>query len=189
MILTENKLKELTLAADVLSEAHQQTRFFSIGQHASVFLSHKHDEISQLKRVAYILEELHASIYVDWLDNSMPKKTSGTTATIIKQQIQKYDKFILVATDGAIDSKWCNWELGYGDAQKFDLGKIALFPIAQNDGSWKGSEYMQIYPTIQYYSGTEKYSNGNLIPRGYYYCYNDKDGNYRIQKLYDWIVS
>ena len=44
MILTENKLKELTLAADVLSEAHQQTRFFSIGQHASVFLSHKHDE-------------------------------------------------------------------------------------------------------------------------------------------------
>ena len=56
MILTENKLKELTLAADVLSEAHRQTRFFSTGQQASVFLSHKHDEISQLKRVAYILE-------------------------------------------------------------------------------------------------------------------------------------
>lgn len=105
MILTENKLKELTLAADVLSEAHRQTRFFSTGQQASVFLSHKHDEISQLKRVAYILEELHASIYVDWLDNSMPPKTSGTTAAIIKQQIQKYDKFILVATNGAIDSK------------------------------------------------------------------------------------
>ena len=116
MILTENKLKELTLAADVLSKAHRQTRFFSTGQQASVFLSHK---------------------------------TSGTTAAIIKQQIQKYDKFILVATNGAIDSKWCNWELGYGDAQKFDLGKIALFPIAQNDNNWKGSEYMQIYPTIQ----------------------------------------
>lgn len=101
----------------------------------------------------------------------------------------KYDKFILVATNGAIDSKWCNWELGYGDAQKFDLGKIALFPIAQNDNNWKGSEYMQIYPTIQYYSGTERYSNGNLIPRGYYYCYNDKDGNYCIKNLYDWIVS
>ena len=41
MILTENKLKELTLAADVLSEAHRQTRFFSTGQQASVFLSHK----------------------------------------------------------------------------------------------------------------------------------------------------
>ena len=79
MILTENKLKELTLAADVLSEAHQQTRFFSIGQHASVFLSHKHDEISQLKRVAYILEELHASIclfnvFIFWYTKSNSAK-------------------------------------------------------------------------------------------------------------------
>ena len=129
MILTENKLKELTLAANVTSEVHQQTRHFSAGQRASVFLSHKHDEISQLKRVAYILENLHTNIYVDWLDNSMPKTTSGVTATIIKQQIKKYDKFILIATNGAIDSKWCNWELGYGDAQKFDLGKMALFQL------------------------------------------------------------
>lgn len=76
--------------------------FFSVGQRASVFLSHKHDEISQLKRVAYILENLHTSIYVDWLDNSMPRTTSGVTATIIKQQIEKYDKFILIATDGVL---------------------------------------------------------------------------------------
>ena len=127
MILTENKLKELTLAANVTSEVHQQTRHFSAGQRASVFLSHKHDEISQLKRVAYILENLHTNIYVDWLDNSMPKTTSGVTATIIKQQIKKYDKFILIATNGAIDSKWCNWELGYGDAQKFDLVRMDIF--------------------------------------------------------------
>lgn len=45
MILTENKLKELTLAANVTSEVHQQTRHFSAGQRASVFLSHKHDEM------------------------------------------------------------------------------------------------------------------------------------------------
>ena len=48
MILTENQLKDLTLAADAISETHQQTRHFSAGQRASVFLSHKHDEISQL---------------------------------------------------------------------------------------------------------------------------------------------
>ena len=102
MILTENQLKNLTFAADVVSESHRQTRLFSVGQRASVFLSHKHDEISQLKRVAYILENLRTSIYVDWLDNSMPRTTSGVTATIIKQQIEKYDKFILIATDGVL---------------------------------------------------------------------------------------
>lgn len=48
---------------------------------------------------------------------------------------------------------------------------------------------MQIYPTIQYYFGTEKYSNGKLIPRGYYYRYKDKDGDFHLKKLYDWIIS
>ena len=93
MILTEKQLINLTHAADIISETRQQTRHFSAGQRASVFLSHKHDEISQLKRVAYILENLHTCIYVDWLDNSMPKTTSGVTATMIKKQIKKYDKF------------------------------------------------------------------------------------------------
>lgn len=189
MILTENQLRNLTPAADVLSEAHQQVRSFSVGQRASVFLSHKHDEINYLKRVAYILERLHTSLYVDWLDSSMPKITSGDTGTKIKQRIKKYDKFILVASDGAIDSKWCNWELGYGDAQKFETGKIALFPIAQNDGSWKGSEYMQIYPTIQYFDGTESYSNKELIPKGYYYRYKGTDGKFYLKNLYDWLIS
>ena len=69
MILTENKLKELTLAADVLSEAHRQTRFFSTGQQASVFLSHKHDEISQLKRVAYILAYIIHSGFISGYQN------------------------------------------------------------------------------------------------------------------------
>ena len=40
MILTENQLKDLTLAADAISETHQQTRHFSAGQCASIFLSH-----------------------------------------------------------------------------------------------------------------------------------------------------
>lgn len=189
MILTENQLRDLTLGADVISEAHQRQRYFSAGQRASVFLSHKHDEISFLKRVAYILEELHTSIYVDWLDGSMPAITSGETATKIKQQIQKYDKFILVASDGAIESKWCNWELGYGDAQKFHDGKIALFPIASNNGIWKGSEYMQIYPIIQYFDGTEHYLSGKNIQKGYYYRYKDKNGSFYLKKLYDWIIS
>lgn len=48
---------------------------------------------------------------------------------------------------------------------------------------------MQIYPNIQYYFGTEKYSNGELIPRGYYYRYKYKDGKFYLKKLYDWIIS
>lgn len=100
------------------------------------------------------------------------------------------DKFILVASDAAIESKWCNWELGYGDSLKFNSGKIALFPIAKVANNWKGEEYMSIYPTIQYFDGTERYSDTReLIPKGYYYRYRGTDGSFYLQPLLEWLNS
>jgi len=73
-------------------------------------------------------------------------------------KIRDQKKFILVATDNAIQSKWCNWELGYGDAQKFDR-HIALLPLAENSGSWAGNEYLGIYPRIEEsYFGSDIYN-------------------------------
>ncbi len=101
----------------------------------------------------------------------MPKQTSGKTANNIKKRITACDKFILLATDGAIESKWCNWELGYGDAEKSDKNCICLFPMKEkgsSDTSYKGSEYLSIYPYIVFYEGVERYTNGKFIQRGYY---------------------
>lgn len=189
MILTESQLAKLAAGANIIREVNTTTRYFSTGKRTSVFLSHKHDDIASLKRVAYILEQLDAAIYVDWLDNSIPKRTSGETARIIKEKIIKYDKFILVASEGAIASEWCNWELGFGDAHKYENGKIALFPIAQDNSEWSGSEYLQIYPTIRYYDGkTENYRNGGIIPQGYYYQFK-KEGFYYLTPLLEWLNS
>lgn len=74
----------------------------------------------------------------------MPAYTCGKTAENNKKRIIQYDKFILVATERAISSKWCNWELGFGDAQKYESEKIALFPICNNGQDWSGSEYLEI---------------------------------------------
>lgn len=190
MILTEDYLARLASGADIINESVHDTRDPSNVGNATVFLSHKHDDLANFKMIVYILKKLHTNVYVDWLDKSMPKITSGETAVKIKDKIRKMDKFILVASDAAIESKWCNWELGFGDAQKYDRKKIALFPICKVDGQWKGKEYMSIYPTIQYYDGkTEKYSNGKLIPEGYYYLYMDTDGRYFLKPLLDWLLS
>ncbi len=133
---------------------------------------------------------MNAKVYVDWLDNTMPIMTSGKTGTIIKERIEKLDKFILVASDAAIESKWCNWELGYGDAKKYAAGKIALFPISKVDGAWKGSEYMQMYPTIQYYDGSQRYSNMHeVITEGYYYRYLGHNGRFCLKKLSEWLME
>lgn len=155
----------------------------------TVFISHKHDDLDDLRGVLGFLEKnYNVKVYIDSRDPSMPKITSAKTATNIKDRILRCDKFILLATNGAIESKWCNWELGYGDARKFKK-HIALFPMKPKgsfDYAYKGSEYMSIYPYISYYDGTEKYTDGRPISPGYYVREEAEHTNY-ITPLTDWF--
>ena len=187
MIVTESRLRSLTPQVGIVTEARAQIRYFSVSNHnLSVFLSHKHDELEHLERVRYLLEKLNTSVYVDWADPEMQHPTNRKTAEALKDKIKKYDKFIFIASDAAIDSEWCNWEIGYGDAQKYDTDKIALFPIKQDDREWKGNEYLQLYPSIEYFDGTTRYINTKeVIPEGFYvkYRYN----NNIIVPLWDWL--
>ena len=158
---------------------------------ASVFLSHKHDNKDELLGVVDVLKSLGARTYIDWQDNEMPKHTKGETARIIKHKINEMDKFILVATEDAIESKWCNWELGYGDALKYDKNKIALFPF-RDSRNWSGKEYMSIYNMIEYEDGTDRNINGNTIKEGFYiYDYNKRREENIIQltPLKKWLES
>ena len=79
--------------------------------------------------------------------------------------------------------------MGYGDAQKFKK-HIALLPMkpqGANDNSYKGSEYMNIYPHIAYFDGTDLYKDGTCISRGYYVCQLENDGSYTLTSLADWF--
>lgn len=88
-----------------------------------------------------------------------------------------------------IESKWCNWELGFGDANKYK-GNIALFPMkgkGESDYLYKGNEYMSIHPHIVYFYGTEKYKSGAYIERGYYVREEQADGSSTITLLKKWL--
>ena len=177
-----------------LNEARTDTRTFSEGGRVSykttVFLSHKHSDLKELKDIIGFLRHFYdVDIYIDSMDDNMPKKTSGETAKRIKKIIEKSDMFILLATDDAIESKWCNWELGFGDAKKY-RDRIALFPIKEKgafDCQYKGNEYMQIYPFITYCNGSETYTDGMPVKAGYYVCHYDSDGTRIITPLKDWL--
>lgn len=144
-------------------------------EQTTVFISHKHDDLDELSGLLGFLEQNYGvKVYIDSRDPSMPQVTSGQTAANIKNRINQCDKFILLATSGAIESKWCNWELGYGDAQKYRNDSIALFPMKsfwETDDDYKGNEYMQLYPHIAYCdgkSGDYYTSNNRPVPAGYY---------------------
>lgn len=155
----------------------------------AVFVSHKHEDLEDLKGLLGFLQETYGvRVYIDSQDPTMPRITSGKTALNIKDRINQCDKFILLATNGAIESKWCNWELGYGDARKYKR-HIALFPMKPKGAlniDYKGLEYMEIYPSIVYYDGSEKNTNGNPIERGYYVRTEENDRSYIIP-LGDWL--
>lgn len=146
----------------ILQNALQKHKLAPRPGECTVFLSHKHDEYPELRQTVALLSSLAVFVYVDWMDEDMPLTTSRETAEKLKQKIRTCSKFIFLATDASISSKWCNWELGYGDAQKFSVGSIALLPVTQNDGSWKGSEYLRIYPAIESRSAT---SMGDYVVR------------------------
>lgn len=169
-----------------LNESLSEYRSINQTNKTVVFLSHKHDELEFLDGAISLLRSLNISIYVDWQDKEMPKTTSGETAEKIKKKIKECDKFILLATEAAISSKWCNWELGLGDAAKY-IENIALFPIRKVNQNYSGSEYLQIYPSIEHRDGTTTNSNGNRVPQGYYVVTMKKDGNRSIESLSTWL--
>lgn len=151
-----------------------------------IFLSHKHDEHSTMQDVIAFLKKEGVDVYVDWMDEDMPAYTNSETAVRLKEKIRTADKFILVATSSAINSKWCNWELGLGDAAKY-IEHIALFPINKNYQSFDGAEYLKIYPRVEYQDGTTKYTGGLYIPKGYYVIYPNKNNQSTIFPLKYWL--
>ena len=156
-----------------------------------MFLSHKHDELDELKDIIGFLERYYnVKTYIDSRDPSMPLVTSGATASRIKERINECDRFILIATNGAIDSKWCNWELGFGDALKYSKKHIALLPFketVQAENQYRGNEYMEIYPYIVFRGNGDKYSDGSLIPPGFYVRYKNENGRYSLKPLEEWF--
>ena len=150
-----------------------------------IFLSHKHNELEQLEGAISFLKGNGVDVYVDWLDEGMPKTTSGQTAVRIKEKIKENDKFILLATEAAINSKWCNWELGLGDAAKY-INNIAILPIKKDYSDFSGNEYLEIYPHIinlenlQYYKGEYRAS-------GTYVLFPSVNGNNKMMLLKDWL--
>ena len=177
--------------ASAMSNVLQHSTSYGYSGKTTVFISHKHDDLEDLKGVLGFLERnYNVKVYIDSQDLTMPKKTSGQTATNIKNRIKQCDKFILLATNNAIESKWCNWELGYGDANKYRQN-IAIFPLKPKgafDSQYKGHEYMEIYPYITYSDGSEFYKDGTPIKKGYYIHYFE-EGNSYITSLDYWFKN
>ncbi|WP_296555399.1 hypothetical protein [Pigmentiphaga sp.] len=83
----------------------------------AIFLSHSIADAELVFGVKQLLEQLGATVYVDWshdrqLDRS---KVNADTAALLRQRMRQSKSLIYLATDAATTSKWMPWELGFFD--------------------------------------------------------------------------
>lgn len=186
MYLTKAQLQRIEDSSPHLIQ--EQRLFNAISADSTIFLSHKHQEKKILLQVKAFFEKLGMKVYVDWMKGNMQHPTDAATAKELKKQISKQDKFILIATDAAINAPWCNWELGLADQIKDGADKLAILPIEDTSGTWRHNEYLRIYPSIEYLDGKTRMIGGAYIPEGYYVLYPDKDNTGRtFVPLNDWL--
>jgi len=193
MIFERGYFDHSMINESAVNKSLENIRTFSASSEYSpkptVFLSHKHDDLKDLRGIMGMLENIGSKIYIDSMDNKMPGETSGETAKRIKEVIKFCRKFILLATDKAIESYWCNWELGIGDTHKF-INHIAILPMKEKgtyDHNYKGNEYLQIYPRIEY---SQAFTNihQHYFKEGYYVKKPaDKTGTVYITEISEWL--
>ncbi len=117
------------------------------GSRRSVFLCHSHRDKTIIAKTFAFFDRLNAELYVDWMDEGLPKIPDEQTARSIHTKIKNCNKFLFLATARALESKWCSWELGLAYSIKGPK-EFAILPIGTRDGKWNGSEYLHLYPVI-----------------------------------------
>ena len=137
-----------SISSEKKEQANRNLMFKAAGVKRVVFLSHSHHDRDIVEKVRLFLATLDTDVYVDWKDLSMPRITDSSTAQRIRDRIVECNKFIMLASNEALDSKWVPWELGYADSSK-SLQNIAVLPLVERYEEWKGSEYISIYPHIK----------------------------------------
>lgn len=113
----------------------------------SAFLCHSHNDRPLVEKLILIFASSGNDLYVDWQDHTLPAQPIRETAEKIQSKIRDLDLFLYLATQNSSTSKWCPWEIGYGDAAK-GKEKILIIPTHTASGT-AGQEYLNLYLSIQ----------------------------------------
>ena len=116
---------------------------FSAGQ-TTAFLCHSHKDEELVKGLIVSFQEAGISLYIDWMDSTMPEKPDKITAKRLQERIKSMNIFLFLATDNSVVSRWCPWEIGYADANS---KSIFIVPTSQENTDF-GNEYLQLYKKI-----------------------------------------
>jgi hypothetical protein len=113
----------------------------------TAFLCHSHNDRPLVEKLILLFAAAGIDLYVDWQDHTLPPQPTRETAEKIQTKIRDLDLFLYLATQNSSSSKWCPWEIGYGDAAK-GKDKVLIIPTHTATGT-AGQEYLSLYLSIQ----------------------------------------
>lgn len=123
-------------------ESKQATASYK--QRKSAFLCHSHKDEVLVKGLLALFDEIEIDLYIDWKDHTMPDTPNVETAKKIQDKIISCDLFLFLATANSKESRWCPWEIGFGDSSK---RSIYIIPTTDSYNTY-GNEYLELYSRI-----------------------------------------
>lgn len=133
---------------------NESTKMFSEKDkiHASfdIFLSHSYLDKEEVEGLYIELTRMGFKVYVDWIIDPNLDRTNVTkeSATLIRNRLRSSKTLLLAVSTNASISKWMPWELGHVDG---NTNKCAIIPVSRDANppkSYKGVEYLSLYPFI-----------------------------------------
>ncbi len=146
-LFTKNDLARVVIRKNILEKASLE---FSKEKTYDIFISHSYSDIDEILRLKQLIENMHFTTYVDWIEDKQMDRTkvNKETADILKIRMRQCKSLFFVTSVNSPNSKWMPWELGYFDAFQ---QKVAILPIVvevTSSDDYKGQEYLGLYPYV-----------------------------------------
>jgi hypothetical protein len=118
-----------------------------------IFLSQTIRDAEIVLGVVDLLSEMGFTVFCDWITAPEVHREAVTpvNAAFLRKIMEKSTTLLFLDTEGANQSLWMCWELGWFDGQN---GHVAILPILdENQKSYRGREFLGLYPYVEIDSG------------------------------------
>jgi|GEM_PF-633711 len=114
-----------------------------------IFLSQTMRDAEIVLGVYDALTSLGYAVFCDWIEEPLGDRhqVSPANAAFIRAVMSVCDSLLFIDTEGAGQSLWMCWELGWFDGAQ---GHVAILPVvATNQRYYFGREFLGLYPYVE----------------------------------------
>lgn len=117
--------------------------------HYDIFLSQTIRDAEIVLGVYSVLTGMGHTVFCDWLEAPSASRDDVTPANaeFIRDTMRISDTLLFLDTQGADQSFWMCWELGWFDGAK---GLVAILPVlSKEDSPYRQREFLGLYPYVE----------------------------------------